>query len=130
MFLRNILIGMMSCSDFMWNLFRRMILNAKLSGIHLYKTCKIKKILINLRNFLQTFLLVDFFPKYQKIFVFHRGLLLSNTNNFPLWVKILGKRKHVIFFKYLKELFVEWSIDILCKNKYNNCVKLLITWFK
>ena len=64
----------------------------------------------------------DFFPKYQKMLIFHRQLLLNNTNNFP-WAKILGKRKHVIAFIYLLE---NEEIDILCKTEYNNCVKPLI----
>ena len=58
----------------------------------------------------------DFFQKYQKMLIFHRQPLLNNTNNFP-WVKILGKRKHVIVFIYLKEPFGEWRYWYSMQNQ-------------
>ena len=64
-------------------------LHAKLSGIHLCKSCekfphKSCNIFSNIPSGSR-----DFFPNEQKMFIFHRHLLLNNTNNFP-WVKILG----------------------------------------
>ena len=80
-------------------------LNAKLSGIHLYQLSKKK----NSRKSLQYFANIpsrrDFFPVQQKMFHFHRQLLLNNWNNFP-WVKILGTRNHVIIFIYLNSFMI------------------------
>ena len=79
MFLQNIFIRMTSSSDIMWNLFTRMIYyNVTLTGIHLYETCK--KNLHKSSQYLQV--------------LFH----------FP-WVKVLGKRNHVIIFMHLAKHF-------------------------
>ena len=45
-----------------------------------------KKIFINLRKFLQMFLLAEAFPQSNKMFIVHRQILLNNLNEFP-WVK-------------------------------------------
>ena len=69
------------------------ILIRKPSRSHLYKTCKKKQ---NSHKSLQFFANIpsrirNFFPNWQRMFIFPKQPLLNNTNNFPR-IKILGKR--------------------------------------
>ena len=75
------------------------------------------KLLIDLRKFLQTFLLArETSSQSIKNVYFHWRLFLNNTNNFP-WVKILGKWKHAIVFIYLKQPFGEWRYWYSMQNQ-------------